>query len=261
MFNNGKRFPALFIGHGSPMNILSDNSFTRDMISLREKLPEPSAILVISAHWLTRRTFVTSGDSPEQIFDFYGFPDDLYKVKYLSPGSSETAKVVAEITGKNIIYTDSDRGIDHAAWSVLKHIFPEHNIPVLELSLDIEKDPVYHFELGKKLAGLREKGILIIGSGNIIHNLSEIDFNETASPFEWATEFDLSIKAALENRNFSALVNYINFGNNAFRAIPFNDHYLPMLYILGMTAENENLFFVHESIQNGSISMRSFITV
>jgi 4,5-DOPA dioxygenase extradiol len=254
------RYPALFIGHGSPINILADNPFTRDMIMLREQLPEPEAIIVVSAHWLTRGTHVTSGQHPEQIYDFFGFPHNLYKCKYHSPGSPEIAKFVIETVGNSIVYPDQNRGIDHAAWSVLKHIFPEQNIPVLELSLDIEKEPLYHFELGKKLAGLRKNGILVIGSGNIIHNLSLIDYNENAEPFEWAKEFDLFVKNALTNRDFNTLTDYHQIGNNANKAIPFNDHYLPMLYILGMTGEDEKINFVHESIQNGSISMRSFIT-
>jgi 4,5-DOPA dioxygenase extradiol len=254
------KFPALFIGHGSPMNILADNPFTHDMIMLRKRLPLPKAILVISAHWLTRGTHITSGEHPEQIYDFFGFPHSLYKCRYHSPGSSEIAKVIVETAGNSIIWPDPNRGIDHAAWSVLKHIFPEQNIPVLELSLDVEKEPVYHFGLGKKLAELRDNGILVIGSGNIIHNLSMIDFNDNSAPFEWAKEFDSLVKTALENKDFHTLIDYQLLGKNAGKAIPFNDHYLPMLYILGMTGDNEKLNFVHESIQNGSISMRSFIT-
>jgi 4,5-DOPA dioxygenase extradiol len=230
------------------------------MIKLREQLPEPKAILVISAHWLTRGTHVTSGEHPEQMFDFFGFPHHLYKCKYHSPGSPEIAKMIIETVGNNTICPDPNRGIDHAAWSVLKHIYPEQNIPVLELSLDVEKEPLYHFELGKKLAGLRKNDILVIGSGNIIHNLSEIDLNEAAAPFGWANEFDSIIKTALESKDFDNLINYKNFGLASKRAIPFNDHYLPMLYSLGMTAEDESIRFVHESIENGSISMRSFIT-
>jgi 4,5-DOPA dioxygenase extradiol len=253
-------YPALFIGHGSPMNIMADNSFTRDMIKLRKKLPEPKAILVISAHWLTGGTHVTSGEHPEQIYDFYGFPHYLYKCKYKTPGSPEIAKFLVETVGNNIISPDANRGIDHAAWSFLKHIYPEQKIPVLELSLDIEKEPMYHFEFGKKLNNLRQNGILVIGSGNIIHNLSLINFNESAEPFGWAKEFDSFIKTALETRDFKTLINYDQIGNNVRKAIPFNDHYLPMLYILGMIGEDEKINFVHESIQNGSISMRSFIT-
>lgn len=255
-----KRQHALFLGHGSPMNILADNLFTRDLKKLRDQIPEPQAILVISAHWITRNTYITSGPNPQQVYDFYGFPDNLYKYKYNAPGSPEIAKIITETVGNNLILPDPDRGIDHAAWSVLKHIYPEQKIPVLELSLDIEKDPTYHYRLGQKLAGLREKNILMIGSGNIIHNLSDIDFAENAPPFEWAEVFDSQIKSALLNREFDRLINYRDIGSFSRRAIPHTDHYLPMLYILGMTGENENIIFVHESVQNGSISMRSFIT-
>jgi 4,5-DOPA dioxygenase extradiol len=255
-----RKRPALFIGHGSPMNILAKNRFTHDMIRLRDQLIDPDAILVISAHWLTRGTHITSGARPEQIYDFHGFPHELYKVKYNPPGSPEIAKMIAETIGDNIITLDTERGIDHAAWSVLKHTFPEQKIPVLELSLDVSKDASYHFELGKKLAQLRNKNILIIGSGNIIHNLTEIDFHDEAAPFGWATSFDMAIKEALISKNFSALIHYNDLGAQAKRAIPFNDHYLPMLYTLGMVEEPETIWFIHEGIQNGSISMRSFIT-
>ena len=251
-------FPALFIGHGSPMNIFADNDFTRDMIKLGRSLPKPDAIVVISAHWLTRGTFITSGLNPEQIYDFYGFPQALYKYRYKAPGSPETATSVSAAAGQNIIIHDDNRGIDHAAWAILKHIFPLQNIPVIELSLNTTREPLYHFELGRKLTVLRSKNILVIGSGNIIHNLSEIDFNEDAKPFAWATEFDLQVKTIIESRDFNNLINYQKIGPAAIRAIPYFDHYLPMLYVLGMTEKRENIRFIHESIQNGSISMRSF---
>lgn len=252
-------FPALFIGHGSPMNILADNSFTRDMINLGEMLPTPEAIVVVSAHWLTHGTYITSGSKPEQIYDFYGFPRTLYEYKYMAPGSPETADTVSLAAGRNKIIKDDARGIDHAAWSILKHIFPHHNIPVLELSLDASKEPIFHFEFGKKLGVLRSKNILVIGSGNIIHNLSEIDFNDAARPFGWANEFDLQVKTLIEKKDFTTLINYHKIGQSARKAIPYFDHYLPMLYTLGMAGETENIKFIHESIQNGSISMRSFI--
>jgi 4,5-DOPA dioxygenase extradiol len=254
-----KQLPALFIGHGSPMNLLADNAFTRDLIKLGPQLPGPEAIVVVSAHWLTTGSFITSGKQPEQIYDFYGFPQVLYKYKYHAPGYPEIAKLASEIAGNDTIAQDDSRGIDHAAWLILKHMYPKQDIPVLELSLDMGKEPQYHFDLGKKLAGLRNNGVLVIGSGNIVHNLSEIDFNEDAEPFPWANEFDQTIKSAIENRDFEILINYKKLGPSARRAFPFNDHYLPMLYVLGMMSESENIKFVHESIQNGSISMRSFI--
>lgn len=255
-----KNFPALFIGHGSPMNLLADNAFTKDMINLGSSLPLPAAIAVVSAHWLTNGSFVTSAKNPEQIYDFYGFPRPLYDYRYQAPGSPEIAGLISAITGHNTIMMDKKRGIDHAAWTILKHMYPEQDIPVLEISLDIGREPQYHFDLGKKLAGLREKDILMIGSGNMIHNLSDIDLNNNADPFKWAAEFDLIIKAALEKKDSELLINFHKLGPDAWRAIPFNDHYLPMLYVLGMMGDNENIRFIHESIQNGSISMRSFIT-
>jgi 4,5-DOPA dioxygenase extradiol len=261
MIGNIRKHPALFIGHGSPMNILAQNLFTHDMIRLRDQLFEPEAILVISAHWLTSGTHITAGSHPEQIYDFHGFPNNLYKVRYQAPGSPEIAAMIAEAIGNNIIYLDQNRGIDHAAWSVLKHIYPEQKIPVLELSLDVEKEPKYHFELGQKLAELRNRNILVIGSGNIIHNLRDINFDDNAAPFTWASEFDSIIKNTLVKKEFESLINYQNISASVSRAIPFNDHYLPMLYTLGMVDEIETIWFIHEAIQNGSVSMRSFITL
>jgi 4,5-DOPA dioxygenase extradiol len=252
--------PVLFIGHGSPMNIIAENNFTTDMVKLRQQLPQPEAILVVSAHWLTRGTRVTAGISPEQIFDFYGFPKALYDVIYKAPGSGAIAEKICNTVGSGIVIPDKQRGIDHAAWAVLKHIFPEQQVPVLELSLDIDREPQYHFETGQKMSLLREMNILVIGSGNIVHNLHEVDLNENAEPFTWANDFDSVVKRLLENNEFESLNNYTGLDKNAMRSVPTAEHYLPMLYILGMISESETISFVHESMQNGSISMRSFIT-
>jgi len=242
------------------MNIIADNSHTADMKKLRQQLPDPEAILVVSAHWLTRGTRVTAGISPEQIYDFYGFPKPLYDVVYRAPGSVEIAEKVCETVGSGLIVPDKQRGIDHAAWAVLKHIFPEQTIPVLELSLDIAREPEYHFETGQKMSQLRERNILVIGSGNIVHNLHEVDFNENADPFPWALDFDTVVKKHLESKEFDSLINYTRLGKNAMRSVPTAEHYLPMLYTLGMISVDERISFVHESMQNGSISMRSFIS-
>jgi 4,5-DOPA dioxygenase extradiol len=255
-----QKHPVLFIGHGSPMNIIADNSYTSDMVKLRQLLSLPEAILVVSAHWLTRGTRITAGISPEQIYDFYGFPKTLYEVVYKAPGSAEIAQNICDTVGSGVIVPDKQRGIDHAAWAVLKHVFPEQTIPVLELSLDIAREPEYHFETGQKMAKLREMNILVIGSGNIAHNLHEVDFNENADPFPWALDFDTVVRKHLESREFSSLINYSRLGKNAMRSVPTAEHYLPMLYILGMISKDETISFVHESMQNGSISMRSFIT-
>jgi len=252
--------PVLFIGHGSPMNIIAGNNFTSDMVKLRQQLPQPEAILIVSAHWLTQGTRVTAGIDPEQIFDFYGFPKALYEVVYKAPGSGAIAEKICETLGSGLVFPDKQRGIDHAAWAVLKHIWPEQKIPVLELSLDIAREPRYHFEIGQKMSLLREMNILVIGSGNIVHNLHEVDFNEDAEPYDWANDFDSLVKKLLENKDFESLIDYTGLGKNAMRSIPTAEHYLPMLYSLGMISENETISFVHESIQNGSVSMRSFIT-
>lgn len=255
-----QKTPVLFIGHGSPMNIIAENNFTADMVKLRQKLPQPEAILVVSAHWLTRGTMVTAGIQPEQIYDFYGFPKTLYEVVYKAPGSGSIAELICGTVGSGLVIPDKQRGIDHAAWAVLKHIWPEQQIPVLELSLDIAREPQYHFETGQKMAPLREMNVLVIGSGNIVHNLYEVDFNEDAEPFTWANDFDSVVKNLLENKDFESLINYSGLGKNALRSVPTAEHYLPMLYTLGMISENETISFVHESIQNGSVSMRSFIS-
>jgi 4,5-DOPA dioxygenase extradiol len=190
----------------------------------------------------------------------YGFPGELYSVKYKAPGSNEIAKLVAgALDGVASVRIDERRGIDHAAWAPLAHLYPAQKIPVLELSIDINRTPRYHFELGRRLAGLRTERILVIGSGNIVHNLGEIDWNPDASPFEWAIEFDELVKQAILSKDFETLIDHEKIGDIATRSVPTNDHYLPMLYTLGMTASDEEpISFFHESIQHGSVSMRCF---
>lgn len=249
-------FPALFIGHGSPMNVISINSYTKDIARYASDLERPDAIVVISAHWLTRGTYITSAAAPEQIYDFYGFPDELYKVRYSPPGSPETAAMISRECG--FIKTDPARGIDHAAWAVAKHMFPSAEIPLLEISLDVDLSPHRHFEAGRKLGMLRSKKILFIGSGNMIHNLSIINFDDNALPFDWAIRFDQWMKSRLNLRDTDSLVNYRTAIDNYKLAFPTDEHYLPMLYVLGMMDTGDKLQFIHESIQNGSISMRSF---
>ena len=255
---NSNRLPAFFIGHGSPMNVIRRNRYTEDLERTSSQLPLPQAIVVISAHWLTRGTLITAAENPEQIYDFYGFPPELYQIDYRAPGSPPTAELVVKTVGNNLIKMDQKRGIDHAAWAVLKFLYPRQNIPVLELSLDMEQDPSFHFELGKKLASLRSKGILLIGSGNIVHNLREMEYDEQVEPYDWAVEFDQFARDSIENKNFDGLIHYQNYGAPALRAIPTSEHYLPMLYTLGMMQEDERATFIHESIQNASVSMRSF---
>ena len=256
--------PLLFIGHGSPMNIVLDNDYTQSIVKASENLPEPKAILVISAHWLTNGTYVTCVSKPETIYDFYGFPDELYRLSYPSPGSPEAAELTVK-TVKSTNVKCGDWGLDHAAWAVLKHMYPEANIPVFEMSLDYSpyndwnpKPLKHHYRLASELTALREKGILIIGSGNIVHNLGLIDFEIDAKPFDWAVKFDEKIKQNLQSGNHEALINYLDIGKEAMYAVPTQDHYLPMIYAIGLQKKGESLKFLHEGFQNGSVSMRAF---
>lgn len=250
--------PVFFLGHGSPMNALADNGYTKKLAGMRELAPAPRAILVISAHWLTEGTFVTAMEKPRTIHDFYGFPEALAKVQYPAPGSPGLARSIAEeILSPSIQLDSRDWGLDHGTWSVLRHVFPEATIPVLQLSIDITQPPEFHYELGRQLARLREQGVLIVGSGNLVHNLRRISWEERAKPEDWALEFDAWTKEKLEKRDDHALT----FGFRASEAgklsVPTPDHYYPLLYVLGASEKSAPRFTVEE-IQNGSIAMRSF---
>ncbi|HEY1407277.1 MAG TPA: 4,5-DOPA dioxygenase extradiol [Spirochaetota bacterium] len=252
------RFPSLFIGHGSPMNIILDNDFTRSLGLLGKSLPRPSAILVISAHWLTDHTFVSVNAKPRQIYDFYGFPEELYQIKYEPAGSPELAQEISFLT-KGLVQVSDSWGLDHAAWAVLHHIYPEADIPVIELSLNLRAQSDYHKLLGKKLSILRNKGILIISSGNIVHNLSMIDFDSNATPYPWALSFDQSIQSIIDTKDFTSLYDYKKL-HHASMAIPTPDHFIPLLYFLADIEPDDKIEIVHEGIQNGSVSMRTLIS-
>jgi 4,5-DOPA dioxygenase extradiol len=259
-----EKMPVLFVGHGSPLNIILDNGFTRSITAWGERLPRPLAVLVISAHWLTPGTFVTCMERPRTIHDFYGFPDELYAITYPSPGAPAEARSVTEAVRKARVECNLDWGLDHGAWSVLRHLFPAAEIPVFEMSLDYSfndwrpKPLSYHYDLAAELAELRRRGVLIIGSGNIVHNLGRIDWNIDAQPYEWAVEFDEEVKVRLMSGNHRELIDFRSMGESAPLAVPTLDHYLPMIYALGLREKDEPLTFTHEGIQNGSISMRCF---
>lgn len=246
---------AVFIGHGSPMNIIENNTYTRFLKEYSQIISKPKKIIVISAHWLTHWTYITGGEQPAQIYDFWWFPEELYKYKYTPKWDPVLAK---EIESDNIgIQIDNDRGVDHAAWAVLAHIYKDEDIQVIEISLDVDKSFEQHFELGKKLAKWRSEDILFIGSGNIIHNLGDISFNENCEPFDWAVQLDNWFKKQINEYNIENLLNYPEHLPNYRQGIPTSEHYIPLLYILGMKSPEENITTIHESIQNGSISMRS----
>lgn len=252
------KMPVLFVGHGSPMNIIADNDYTKSLTNLKRIIPRPKAIVVVSAHWLTEGTHVTSNDRPRTIHDFYGFPPALYQVKYPCPGAPEYARQIGDIIGKTKVVCDQDWGLDHAAWAVLTWMYPDADIPVVEISLDIRKPARYHYDLAKELAPLRNQSVLIIGSGNIVHNLHLVQAEENAEPYDWAITADEEIKQLLQSKNHTALINYDGLAHTKL-AIPTNEHYLPMLYTLALQEETDQLRFIHEGIQNASVSMRCFL--
>ncbi len=259
-----KKMPVLFIGHGSPMNIIFDNSYTKSLATLGKSLPKPEAIMVISAHWLTKGTAVTCTEKPKTIHDFYGFPDELYSLRYPSPGAPREARLVTDMV-KSVKIACGEWGLDHASWAVLRHLYPAADIPVFEMSLAYTynewhpKPLQYHYDLAQELSGLRERGVLIIGSGNIVHNLGMLDFENIEAPvFDWAGEFDDNVKKHLVNGNHEALVRYRDLGPASPLAVPTLDHYLPMIYAIALQEKNEPLTFTHEGFQYGSVSMRCF---
>jgi 4,5-DOPA dioxygenase extradiol len=257
-FKNTAVMPAMFIGHGNPMNALADNAFTRRLATMGQSLKEqPKAILVVSAHWLTRGTHVLVSAKPETIHDFGGFPQALHDVQYPAPGAPDLARETAGLISSTKVVEDDQWGLDHGTWTVLRHMYPEANIPVYQISIDYSKSPEYHFKLAQELKALRKKGVLIMGSGNIVHNLRNISFSDTAKPFDWAVEFDAVVKEKIEQRNFEDLMHYERLGKAAMMSIPTNDHYLPLIYSLGLADKDEQINFTYEEIQNGSISMRS----
>ncbi|MGH8051989.1 MAG: 4,5-DOPA dioxygenase extradiol [Arenimonas sp.] len=250
-----QRMPALFIGHGSPMNTIEDNAFRRSWQELGNTLPKAKAIVCVSAHWETMGIAVTASPAPETIHDFYGFPQALFDVQYPSSGNPELAKQIADLLGEEIVHLDAERGLDHGAWSVLQPMYPSADIPVLQLSLDRTRDAASHYELAKKLRLLREQGVLILGSGNIVHNLRVFNFQQTQT-YDWATVFDQMVKNCILQKDHVALCNYSSFGEMAALSIPTAEHYLPLLYVLAQQQDDENLTFFNEDVMS-SISMRS----
>lgn len=250
--------PVLFVGHGSPMNAIEDNEFSREWAVVGNALQAPKAILCISAHWQTRGTLVTAMKAPQTIHDFGGFPQDLFNKQYPAPGAPEFAKQTKELVKKTTIALDDSWGLDHGTWSVLCRMFPKADIPTYQLSLDYTQPPEFHYELAKELQELRNKGVLIIGSGNIVHNLRMVSFDKTDG-FDWAIEFDEKIKKAIEEKDHKSIIHYENYGSIAKLSIPTNEHYLPMLYAIALQQKNEHISFFNTKKIAGSISMRSLL--
>ncbi len=253
------RMPVLFIGHGSPMNALEDNSFTKMLGQLAAKIQKPKAILMVSAHWMTEGTWVLGMDKPKTIHDFYGFPKELSDIQYPALGSPETAGLIQRTVIDPKVNTDLEMwGLDHGTWSVLRHMYPKAEVPVIQMSLYMARTPEYHLKIGQQLSKLRDQGILIIGSGNLVHNLRKIDWNTYAKPHSWAIESDMWFKYSLEARNFSALTNDFHKTEAGKLSIPTMDHFLPLHYILGASDSKDELIFEFEEIHNASIAMRTF---
>lgn len=251
-----RRMPVLFVGHGSPMNAIANNRYTQSLNKLGSRLPRPKAILVISAHWQSKGTWVTAMARPKTIHDFYGFPEDLFKIQYPAPGSPQLAKAISDSVEVTKVNEDgSDWGLDHGTWSVLRHMYPAADIPVLQISMDIDSTPEARMQLGKELAALRAQGVLILGSGNVVHNLRKIEWDSNAKPLEWASEFNEWVKTALAARDIDAFKTGWRQTEAGRLSVPTTDHFDPLLYILGASGNQDDLKVEFDEIQNASISM------
>ncbi len=259
-FAHTDKMPVLFLGHGSPMNAIEENEFVTGWRNMGSTLPRPNAILCISAHWETRGTFVTAMEQPKTIHDFGGFPQELFAVQYPAPGSPDLAMEVAGGVKKTGVGLDEKWGLDHGCWSVVKHLYPKAEIPVVQLSLDYYQAPQYHYELAKELAFLRTKGVLIVGSGNIVHNLRMLACDKIDEPgygFDWANEANDTVKKLILHGDHKPLIDYHSLGEAFKLAIPTPEHYLPMLYAIALKEENEEVTFFNDKPIAGSLSMTS----
>lgn len=254
------KMPVLFMGHGSPMNAIEENEFVAGFRNVAKEIPGPAAILCISAHWETKGTFVTAMEKPNTIHDFGGFPKELFAVQYPAPGSPELAKEAKSLITKTIVGLDDKWALDHGAWSVIKHLYPNADIPVIQMSLDYSQSPAYHYEIAKQIKSLREKGVLIIGSGNMVHNLGMLAWdilNAPAYAFDWAIEASEKMKKFILNGDHNPLINFRSQGKAFDLAIPTPEHYLPLLYSLALKDENENVSLFNDKAVAGSLTMTS----
>ena len=256
----GEKMPVLFIGHGSPMNAIEDNIFSKRWQQMGKEIPTPKAVVVVSAHWLTKGTMVTAMPNPKTIHDFGGFPQALFDVQYPAPGSPELATEIQKLITNPAVELDHDWGLDHGTWSVVKHMYPDADIPVLQLSIDYYKPAAYHYELAKQLLSLRKKGVLIIGSGNMVHNLRMVAWDKLNEPeygFDWALEMNDIFKNKISNGFHKELIQYEKLHKAATLAIPTPDHYYPLLYILALQTDNDKVEFFNDKAVGGSLTMTS----
>lgn len=252
-----EKMPVLFVGHGSPMNAIAHNAFTETLSGLSARLPKPKAVCVVSAHWVTSGVQVMASAHPRTIHDFYGFPQPLYEVQYPAPGAPTEAEKLAS---NPEILRDETWGLDHGSWSVLRHMYPNADVPAFQLSLDDRRSFKEHLELGRDIQSLRKRGVLILGSGNIVHNLQRIDWNNPHGSYDWAVEFDAKVKAAVEAHDANALAEPQIWGEALLaQAHPSVEHYLPLLYCMGSTDERDQVSYPYEGFDFGSISMRMIL--
>lgn len=252
--------PVFFIGHGSPMNAIEENEFSISWRNIAKSISAPKAILCISAHWKANGTFVTAMQKPRTIHDFGGFPQELYEIQYPAPGDPKLAEEIAKSVSGTKVGLDDKWGLDHGAWSFIRHMYPYADIPVLEMSLDYYKAPQYHYDLAKELTDLRKKGVLIIGSGNMVHNLGRIAWDHASDPeygFDWAIQANDTFKRLIFDGNHKDLINYHKLGSEIQLAVPTPDHYLPLLYTLALKGERENVSFFNDKAIMGSLTMTS----
>jgi len=263
-FTNGLKeedqiMPVLFVGHGSPMNGIEDSEFSRRWTQMANEIPTPKAVLVVSAHWLTKGTMITAMEFPQTIHDFGGFPQALFDVQYPAPGHPELARETVALIHSAHLELDHDWGLDHGSWTIVRHMYPQANIPVLQLSIDYSKGAQYHYDLAKELYALRKKGVLIIGSGNMIHNLRMAAWDKLndAYGYDWAMKMNETFKSLIQDGNHKALVNYSLLGKEAALAIPTPEHYLPLMYTLGVKGSTDSISFFNDKVVGGSLNMTS----
>lgn len=252
--------PVLFVGHGSPMNGIEDTEFSRRWTQMAKEIPAPKAVLVISAHWFTQGTKITAMDFPETIHDFGGFPQALFDVQYPAPGHPQLAQETASLIRSARVELDHDWGLDHGTWTIVRHMYPHANIPVLQLSIDFTKGPQFHYDLARELYAIRKKGVLIIGSGNMVHNLGLVAWNKLNDPgfaYDWTLKMNDTFKNLIQDGDHKALMNYSSLGKEALLAIPTPEHYLPLIYTLGLQGSKDSVSFFNDKAVGGSLTMTS----
>ena len=250
--------PAIFIGHGNPMNALAPNDWTEGWANIGAAMPPPKAILAVAAHWYSPGTAVTAMEEPKTIHDFGGFPRELFEVQYPAPGSPELARRIQALLAPLPVGLDLRWGLDHGTWSVLRHVYPKADVPIVQLQIDETKPPEFHHELGRRLAPLRDEGVLVVGSGNVVHNLHTYSWGRhPAEPFDWAVRFESRVRELLLSGNDGPLISYEEMGRDALLSVPTPEHYLPLLYVLGMRRDGDEVRFPVQGMDGGSISMLS----